>query len=191
MRFIEEKIIKLDRELSDLDLFVLKFVRILEKHTDYTIISGYVAILLGRTRTTEDVDIFIPKLSEEEFNDLYQDLLKNGYWSVNVDSEKELYSMLKDSLGIRFAEKGKVIPNMEIKFVKDELDKLSLNKKIKVITKKGDLIISDLALQIAYKRFVLKSQKDLEDAQHLQNFFNLDQKQIDKYQILFKKYGRL
>ena len=191
MHFIDEKTILLGRELSELDLFVLKFVNILKKYTGYALISGYVAILFGRSRGTEDVDIFISRISSEQFHDLYQDLLSNGFWSILVDSEDELFSMLKDNLSIRFAEKNKVLPNVELKFVKDSLDELSLAKKIIVKTKGGDLFVSDIGLQVAYKRFVLKSQKDLEDARHLQMLFKIDEDKINKYKLLLGNYGRL
>ncbi len=58
MEIIDEKNIKLDRELNELDLFVLDFVKILEKQVKYVLISGYVALLFGRSRTTEDVDLY-------------------------------------------------------------------------------------------------------------------------------------
>ena len=47
----EERRIILNRELSNLDDFALNFTRIVKKHARYVIISGYVSILLGRTRT--------------------------------------------------------------------------------------------------------------------------------------------
>ena len=56
MKILNDKTIKLDRELNELDLFVLDFVKVLEKHARYVLISGYVALLFGRSRTTEDVD---------------------------------------------------------------------------------------------------------------------------------------
>ncbi len=64
MEFIGERTIRLSKQLNDLDLLVLQFVRILEKYTDYVIISGYVAILLGRSRGTEDVDVSLSALPE-------------------------------------------------------------------------------------------------------------------------------
>ena len=191
MEIIDEKTIKLDRELNELDRFVIRFIRIFEKHTSYVIISGYVAILFGRTRGTEDVDLIIPQMDKENFKKLYQDLLNNNFWSVTVDSIDELYSMLEDSLAIRLADRGKVLPNIEIKFVKDELDKFSLKNKIEVITKSGSLFTSRIELQIVYKKFVLKSQKDLEDARHLQKLFELDDEKINQYKILLEKYERL
>ncbi|MBU0470852.1 MAG: hypothetical protein KKA62_03920 [Nanoarchaeota archaeon] len=192
MEMIDERTIKLERRLNNLDRIVLKFVKILEKHTDYVLISGYVAILLGRTRGTEDVDFFINKLSKEQFSSFYKDLLDNGFWAINADDVEELYSMLKDDrLAVRFAERGNVAPNMEVKFVKDALDELAMKEKIKVITEEGKLFISRIDLQIAYKKFVLASYKDLEDARHLQKLFDIKDETINKYKILFEQYGRI
>ncbi|MBI2141461.1 hypothetical protein HYU16_03480, partial [Candidatus Woesearchaeota archaeon] len=55
MEFVDDKTIKLDKVLNELDKFVLKFIKILEKHADYVIVSGYVSILFGRSRSTEDI----------------------------------------------------------------------------------------------------------------------------------------
>ena len=62
--------IEIDRELSDLDCFTLDFVNILERHTNYVIVSGYVAILLGRARASEDIDSIIPKIDFSMFQSL-------------------------------------------------------------------------------------------------------------------------
>lgn len=41
----------LERELSMLDKFVIGFTRLLEKHgVRYVVVSGYVAIVFGRSR---------------------------------------------------------------------------------------------------------------------------------------------
>ena len=55
--------IELYRELSELDKLVVDFIGILEKHIKYVIISGYISILLGRARATEDIDVFIEEIS--------------------------------------------------------------------------------------------------------------------------------
>ena len=65
--------IKLDKELSELDKFAIEFLSILEKYTNYVVISGYVTILLGRTRATDDIDVFIKPLSKEKFIHLYNE----------------------------------------------------------------------------------------------------------------------
>ena len=74
MKFIDKKTIQIDRELSDLDKFTIEFIQILKKYTNYVIISGYVAILLGRSRASEDVDILIPKIDFSKFKTLYDEL---------------------------------------------------------------------------------------------------------------------
>lgn len=191
MEVIDEKNIVLKRELNELDLFVLKFVRTLEKYTPYVIISGYVALLFGRSRGTEDVDLFIPPLDKERFKQIYSELKQAGFWAVNADDENELYSMLKEGLAIRFAEKDKVIPNMEVKFTKDVVDYITLEEKISVKTKQGEVFISNIAFQVAYKRFVLKSEKDIEDALFLQRLFSITEEKINKYQHILKEHGRI
>ena len=81
----EEREIICDRELSNLDKLVLRFIQILEKHIDYVIISGYVAILLGRSRATEDVDVFIRKVDKQKFFSFYEELKKEGFWCINAN----------------------------------------------------------------------------------------------------------
>ena len=191
MEFIDEKTIKIDRDLSELDKLVLSFISILQKYTSYVLVSGYVAIVLGRTRTTEDVDFFIERLDKETFSKFYSELKKGGFWSVNVDSEDELFSILNDGLSIRFALDGQVVPNMEVKFVKDALDRFTIDNKIRLITNGGEMLISKIELQIAYKKFVLKSQKDMEDARHLQGLFEIKDETLNNYKKLIKEYGRL
>ncbi|MFH0701427.1 MAG: hypothetical protein V2A62_03240 [Candidatus Woesearchaeota archaeon] len=191
MEVIDEKNIVLKRELNELDLFVLKFVRTIEKYTPYVLISGYVALLFGRSRGTEDVDLFIPPLDKVKFQQIYLELKQAGFWGINADDENELYSMLKEGLAIRFAEKNKVIPNMEVKFTKDIIDYLTIEEKIFVKTKQGEIFISNIAFQVAYKRFVLKSEKDIEDALFLQRLFNITEEKINKYKHILNEHGRI
>ena len=60
MEFISKNNIKIDRELSELDIFTLDFINVLKKYTKYVLVSGYVSILLGRSRASEDIDVIIP-----------------------------------------------------------------------------------------------------------------------------------
>lgn len=54
--------IKLNKELNDLDTFVIDFVKILDKSKiKYVLVSGYVSILFGRSRSSEDIDIIVKK----------------------------------------------------------------------------------------------------------------------------------
>lgn len=192
MEFIDKKTIKIDRELSDLDNFALDFIKILEKNFDYVIVSGYVAILLGRARASEDIDIIIPKIDFPTFKSFCNDLKKNSFYCLNSEGVSTVYSYLQDNLAVRFAKKDKMIPNIEMKWVKNDFDKIALENTINVILPKGKIKISHLELQIAFKKEVLKSPKDLEDARHLEKIAEnyLDNKLIDKYRKGLREFYR-
>lgn len=178
----EKKEIILDRELNKLDRFALDFTSILEKHADYVIISGYVSILLGRSRATEDIDVFIKKISLEQFSELYKDLQRKDFECINAETPEEIFSYLKDWLAIRFARKNAPIPNFEVKFPKRDVDRETFNDFITVILPSGKLKISSLERQIAFKMYYLKSEKDIEDALHIEELFKnqLDYGKINK-----------
>ncbi len=159
--------IKLDKELNALDKFVLHFVTCIK--SEYVLVSGYVSILFGRSRMSEDVDILIPR--ETDFNKMLKNLEKNGFYCLNAEKKETMLSLLNDGHSIRFSEKGKIIPNMEVRFIKDEFDKLAFDNRVIVKIGKHKLFISPIELQIAYKRVVLKSEKDIEDAIYLEDVF--------------------
>lgn len=189
MEFANKNTIKLDKEISDLDRFVIRFIEILKKYTDYVIISGYVAILLGRSRTTEDIDIFIEEISLETFRKFYSDMLKNGYWCLNSGDGNEIYSYLSHGLAARFALDGKTVPNFEVKIAKKPLDKESFKDRLTAVSDAGQVYISSLERQIAFKRYYLKSDKDVEDALHIESLFkkHLDTTKINKYREMLMR----
>ncbi len=176
----EEKSVILDREINKLDRFVLDFIDILEKHTDYVVVSGYVSILFGRSRATEDIDLLVPEINEREFQRLWEKIYGNGFECINTSKEKEAIDMLKEH-AIRFARTGQPLPNIEFKKIKNDLDKYSFKNKIKVILNKGKLYISPFEMQIAYKLF-LGSEKDLEDAKHLYDIFK---EKLNKEELVY------
>ena len=183
MKFINKNIIELDKKINELDKFVFRFVKILEKCTDYVIVSGYVAIMLGRERTTDDIDIIIPKISKENLKGLYGNLIEKGYWCLNTSELGEIYSLLASKHSVRFALEPSVSPNVEIKFSKDFYDDLSLKDPLKVRLNGEELRISYLELQIAFKEEVLKSNKDFEDSRHIRLVAkgNLNENLINEY----------
>lgn len=169
MKFIDKRTIKLDKETNELDKFVFRFIKILEKHTDYVIVSGYITIILGRNRGTDDVDIIIPRVDKVKLGLLYNDLIRNGYWCLNSGDIDDLYHILTNKSSIRFAIEPSVSPNMEVKFTKDEYDLIALKEPVIIKINEKSLKTSFLELQIAYKEEVLKSNKDLEDARFLRD----------------------
>lgn len=154
------------KELTLLDKLVIDFISRI--NLKYVIVSGYVAILFGRSRNTEDVDIFIEIVDYKRFEGFFENVVKSGkYYCINADNPKDAYEILSEKSSIRFAEKGTFDPNFEIKFPEHELHNYSLDKAI--IVKLGDkhqLMIGPIELQLAYK-LKLGSEKDYEDAAHL------------------------
>src|SRR3990172_8602329 len=107
----ENKEIILDREKSKLDEFVIDFCRLLD---DYVLVSGYVSIIFGRSRATEDVDLLVPDMDFEPFKELWEKIYHSGFECINTDDPEEAMKMLSEH-AIRFAKKGAAVPNMEFK----------------------------------------------------------------------------
>jgi hypothetical protein len=85
---------------------------------------------------------------------------------LNSDDVGEIYSMLRDGLAVRIAEKEKIIPNIEMKFKKDDFDRYAMNMANVVTFEDIQFSLSPIELQIAYKLY-LGSDKDIEDAVYL------------------------
>ena len=161
-----------NRELSNLDKLVLRFVSILDKEkVEYVIISGYIAILFGRSRGTEDIDLFIKEMPFTGFDSLWKVLEKQGFECINVFNPKEAYEdFLKNKTSIRFAENGSFQPNFELKFPNSKENFYSISNKLKVILNGQEIITSEIEMQIAFK-LKLGSEKDFEDSRHLYKVF--------------------
>lgn len=174
--------LRIKKKLTSLDIFVINTTDILSKYTKYVIISGYVSIFFGRARGTEDVDLFIEDLSENKFKELYNEFITNDY-EFNIDNAEELYNeYLKDDLSVNVWKKNLPLIRLEIKIANRNSQKLVINNRIKVFYNHGFLYFSPIEYQIAYKRSVLKSNKDIEDARHLEIVFkNLDKEKIEDY----------
>ena len=171
---IKDNKIILNKELNSLDTFVISFIKILDKlKINYVIISGYVSILFGRNRSSEDIDIIIEKIDFLRFKDLWAEVNKN-FECLNTENPEEAYKeYLLNHTSIRFSEKKKYIPNIELKFPNEDsnpLDLVSLKEKKLVNLNKNPLFISPIEIQIAFK-FFLGSEKDIEDALYLYEIF--------------------
>ena len=173
--------------LTLLDQFVLEFIRILEPVTPYVIVSGYVAILFGRSRGTEDVDILIPHLEKKSFEELHEALTNGGYEFLNAEDTDGLYDMLSSRMGIRIAKNDQFIPNIELKFLKDEVDRCVIRDRVVVNLPDANVYISPIDIQIAYKLY-LGSEKDIEDALYLWEIFKEDLKE-DNLKMWMKTFG--
>jgi len=178
-----------NKTLNFLDKFMLDFAKTIKKHSGYVIVSGYVSILLGRSRASEDIDLLIPKMNITDFKLLFEDLLKNGFECLNTSIADEAYEMWHEH-AIRFAKSMMAVPNIEFKIIDKDIQENAFKNRVKVVLGKDILYISSLELQIPYKLSLMSdsdiqdisSDKDFEDAKHLYNYFKED---LDMEKLLY------
>jgi hypothetical protein len=159
-----------DRNL--LDEFVIDFCKIIDKHCKYIVVSGFVAISHGRTRSTEDIDMIIEKIDFSKFKELHIDLEKNGFECLQSSNPKVLFEdYLTKCTSIRYIKKGEYIPELELKFAKDKLDEMQIETRVKLPLTGLDIYFSSVETNIAFKEELLASKKDMEDADHLRKIY--------------------
>ena len=67
LKYEHGKITIENKVFTTLDRFVSDFTELLEEYVDYVIVSGYVVILFGRARGTEDIDTIIRYIDRDTF----------------------------------------------------------------------------------------------------------------------------
>lgn len=159
------------KELTLLDRFVLDFIS--HVNIKYVIVSGYVAILFGRSRSTEDIDMFITDEGIDAFRKFYEEIVNGGkYYAINAKDADDAYELMTvDKSSLRFAERDTFDPNFEVKFAMKETDFYSMENPWIVDFGAGARVrISPMELEIVYKLY-LGSEKDFDDAAHLYTVF--------------------
>lgn len=158
------------REPNRLDELAIEFSAILERFdVEHVYIAGYVSILAGRARSTEDVDVLIEEIDEETADELAATLDSEGYWGPAMPLTS-LYEMLANGDNIWIAPEDQITPHLEVKFVRDEFDHASLANRIRARIGGRTIPIGPLELQIAYKLY-LGARTDIEDAVHIYTLF--------------------
>ena len=184
IKFIDKRNIRLDKELNNLDRFVIDFTNLLERHKiSYVIVSGYVPILFGRTRATEDVDVFIERINESKIENFLK-TVEGKYQALNTSSDKA-FQMLKEDIAIRISRRNEILPNFEIKFAKTKFGEHALKNRLKIVIGDEHVFISPIELQIAFKIYLGKGDvsgrnKDAEDAYHI---YKLLREKLDKDEL--------
>lgn len=166
----ENNKIKLNKEANIIDEFVIDICKILERHFNYVIVSGYLSILFGKPRGTEDVDVFVKPVDLRVFKKFYEDLHNQGFEIFNSKDADDAFEMLTEKSALRIARKELFAPNVELKFAKDKWGVKALEEKTKVTLNGNELNISPLEQNIAFKLY-LGSRKDIDDACHLYLLF--------------------
>ncbi len=152
---------------APIDALALAFCAHLNRsNVRYAVVSGYPAILLGRSRESEDVDILAERMDRAAFRRLHRKLARD-FECISPGGADRLYSDYLDAgeeaTAVRYAFPGRFVPNVEFKFAKTALQALSVATRVPVLANGSQLYIGPLEIQIAYKVW-LRTPKDLEDA---------------------------
>lgn len=183
------------REPNQLDELAIEFSEILDRFgIDHVYIAGYVSILAGRARSTEDIDVLIEDIDKDTGEDLSETLKEKGFWGAAMPLTS-MYEMLSNGDKIWVAREDQVTPHLEVKFARDEFDRASLENSITARIGGEPVPIGPLELQTAYKLH-LGAQKDIEDAVHLYTLFeeSLSVARLEKWVTLLgveDEYERL
>jgi hypothetical protein len=180
------------REISDrniLDDFCIRFCGIVDRHVKYIIVSGFVAISSGRLRGTEDIDMIIESMDKDSFIRLHEALASGGFECIQSDNPEEIFDYLIDRTSVRYTLNGKPVPEMELKFAKDELDRYQIKTRQQLPLTGLQVWFSSINMNIAFKEHYLKSPKDMEDAKHLRTVYSemVDEKEIARIALLIKR----
>lgn len=184
---VKNRKLVIDKKITKLDEFVLETVGIVSKYADYVIIGGYVSIFFGRARATEDIDVFIEEIDLRKFSKMF-DEFNSKKFEFNIDDKKSLYyDYLSESLPINVWRKNFPLLRLEIRFALKKTQKSAFESAFTAIFSNKKLRFGQIESQIAYKRYILKSEKDLEDARHLELVFDdVNKELIQKYKKEFE-----
>lgn len=156
----------IEKPANALDRLILDVASILDAvGVRYVVVSGYVAVLFGRARATEDIDVITERFDRATADELAAALQSAGYWGPAMPLD-DLYETVADDLPVRIAEVDHRVPTIELKFASGSADLASLHNPVTVRLPDGSLQIGPLELQIAYK-LNMGAQRDFEDALYL------------------------
>lgn len=159
-----------ERDPNRLDELAIAFSEILQDAAiEHVYVAGYVSILAGRARSTEDIDVIVEPMDGEEIDELVATLEEAGYWgpAMPLESASE---MLENGDIVWVAPDDQITPHLEVKFARDEFDRASLGNSLTAEVGDATIPVGPLELQIAYK-LSLGTRTDLEDAIHLYSLF--------------------
>lgn len=172
--------------------FIKDFIKVADGlGVKYALVSGIVAILHGRSRGTEDVDLIVERLDRDAFARLHERLDSAGFECIQGNHAGDLYrNYLAENLGIRYVRKGSFVPDMELKLSKDALDEKQLRERTRLPLTGVPFYFSTIETNIAFKEELLKSPKDLEDARHLRAVYadRIEEKKVAELKRLIREY---
>ena len=170
--------------------FCTKFCSIVEKHCKYCVVSGFFVIISGRSRGTEDVDIILERMDIKLFKQLHSSLKNKGFNCLQSDDANEIYEYLNNNLSVRYIFGKTLLPEMEVKFAKDKLDEYQLKTRIKEPHTELNIYFSTIECNLAFKEELLKSPKDIKDAEFLRIVYEekINEKEVEKIKEMIRRY---
>lgn len=167
---IRDDTLVVERAPNQLDELAIEFSDLLDEFDiAHVYVAGYVSILAGRARSTEDVDVLIAEIDEETASELADALATLDFWGPAMPLSS-MHEMLERGDNIWVARDEQITPHLEVKFARDEFDRASLENAMTARIGNETVPIGPLELQIAYKLY-LGALKDVEDAVHLYTLF--------------------
>lgn len=161
-------VLHVERPPNELDRLAIEVSQILDNlQIDHVFVSGYVAILAGRARGTEDIDVLLERLDSATIDRLVEALDRHDMWGPAMPLDR-MHEMLDDNIWIARADE--MVPHLEMKYVSDRFDRASLTHRIPARIGDSEVPIGPIELQIAYKLW-MGSRTDFEDAHHLYTLF--------------------
>lgn len=159
-----------ERAPNRLDELAIEFSELLDEFgIEHVYVSGYVTILAGRARATEDIDVLVETIDAKTASELARELTESGFWGPAMPLSS-MNEMMDQGGDIWVARDETITPHLEVKVVRDEFDRASLENAMTARIGDSTIPIGPLELQIAYKLY-LGAQKDIEDAVHLYTLF--------------------
>jgi hypothetical protein len=168
---VEGNTISLEKETNRLDELAIEFSKELTAAgIKHIFLSGYVAILFGRNRASEDVDVVCQEVSLPIFSKFWTSVGSVLECIIISDAESAYRDYLREKTAVRFARKGEFVPNVEMKFATTSMHREALANPIIVLLNGHPIPISPFEQQIAYKLY-MGSDKDVEDARFMFQLF--------------------
>lgn len=161
---LDDDTLVVGRQPNVLDELAIRFSEILDDlGIEHVYVAGYVAILTGRSRATEDIDVLLERVGDERVDELVTRLEDEGMWGPAMPLDR-MDELLEDNIWV--ADEGQMVPHLEVKFVDDRFDRASLDGRIRARIGGEEIPIGPIELQIAYKLW-MGTRTDFEDALHL------------------------
>lgn len=186
MHFEDGRLV-IEKERSTLDERTFEFLDVLDAvDVEYVVVSGYVLLLTGRNRMTEDVDLILAATSRSTLQRLADRLAENGYVATPPPIDR-LPSFIQQS-HVDVSREGRRVPSFDLSLADTELGRNALEDPLIVRFAGREIPVAPLEQQIAYKLYMAGDPRewkgtDYEDALHLYTLFEerLNTEELETY----------